>query len=223
MLAVLAERQVRSGGRVRLLTPEATDIARYLSRMRLRQLLDGFSQEHDLPPVREWESGHELLELRRFDGPDEPDRLGEMLLRKTQADFDVARALHQSVAELGVNVPDHSGLDVGFVAAQSTYRHSVVQFAVGDGGVGVAAALEDASSDGDALQQVMNGRSRLNEPGRGQGLAKTQRLLLGMRGSLHMLSGAAHRTHYGTGASCGEATVTFPGTLLQGTFAVPAP
>jgi hypothetical protein len=220
MLAALAERQAAEGERVSLRGPASPNIARYLARMRLGTVLDALGQEHDLPPVREWDTG-ELVELRRFSGEDEPDELGKMVFAKTSADLRVARALHQSIAELGTNVPEHAGVRHGYVAAQTTYNGTVVQFAVGDAGVGVAAGFASKPTDAQALQDVLTGVSRRPERGRGRGLAKTQKLVIGLGGSLHMLSGTAHRTHAGHGRTYGGATSLYPGTLLQGTFPVP--
>lgn len=219
MLASATEHQASSGGRVTLLGPRSPNIARYLARMRLGSVLDALGQEHDLPAVREWDST-ELVELRRFSGEFEPDELGQMVFAKTESNLPLARALHQSIAELGVNVPNHAGVEHGYVAAQTTYNGTVVQFAVGDAGRGVAAGLGDLA-DGDALSEVLAGRSRMPEPGRGRGLTKTQRLVLELGGSLHMLSGKAHRTHTTQGQTYGGGSVPYPGTLLQGTFGVP--
>ncbi len=225
MLAAMAERHVSrvAGGTVIFEAPRARSVARYLARMRLGSVPDNLGQEHDLPAVREWDAGHELVELRRFFGESEPEELAEMLFAKTETEIAVARALHQSVAELGVNVPQHSGLEYGYVAAQTTYGGTVVQFAVGDGGRGVAAGFDPAPNDARAIEQVLAGRSRKPDPGRGRGLPKTQKLVLGLGGSLHMLSGTAYRTHDLYGATFGGAPTTrrYPGTLLQGTFPVP--
>lgn len=223
MLAALAEETVRQGGAVILRGPVTPGLTRYAARMRLGRIMNGLGQEHDLPAVREWERGSELLETLRFSGEAEPDRLAAMVFAKTEADLRVARALHQSIAELGVNVPQHSGLDHGYVASQSTYDGQVVQFAVGDAGRGVAAGFGDAVPDADAVDKALTGVSRIPDRGRGRGLAKTQRLVLALGGSFHVVSGTAHRTREQHGDTSGSAAVGYPGTLLQGTFPVPDP
>lgn len=220
MLAALAERQVRQGGAVKLLAPTNPDVARYLSRMHLGIVLDALGQEHDLPSVNARDTG-ELVELRRFSGTHEPDQLGKMLFDKTESNKRVARALHQSIAELGVNVPEHADLEYGYVAAQTTYGGTMVRFAVGDGGRGVAAGFDPAPTDTEALRDVLQGKSRMNEAGRGRGLAKAQKLVLELGGSLHMISGGAYRTHYPKRQTQGKSPNRYPGTLLQGTFGIP--
>jgi hypothetical protein len=225
MLAALAEGQARLDRTLRLIAPAEPSIARYLARMRLGQVLEELGHEHELPQVRSWDTGSELAELRRFEGVEEPDRLGLVLFDKTAADRDVATALHQSVAEVGVNVPEHSERSGGYLAAQSTSGGSVVQFAIGDSGRGIAASFTDLPglSDADGLDLALRqGRSRIPEPGRGRGLRKTQALVHGMGGSMHMISGNAFRTEHRRSSTAGTASAHYGGTLLQATFPVPS-
>lgn len=223
-IAVFAERQTRSDRSVVLLGPHRPDLARYLSRMRLGHVLESLDQDHDLPSVNEWDTGSRLVELRRFTGRQEPDALAAMLYQKTRSAPPVADALHQCVAEIGANVPEHSGQDWGYVAAQTTYGDTLVQFAVGDAGRGVAAGFlpERQLTDQDALELTLQkGISRTGLTGHGKGLQKARRLVTDLKGSLHMISGTAYRTTHARSTSFGSASTLVQGTLLQGTFAVP--
>ncbi len=223
-VAAFAEMETLRGRRVVLRAPQRPDVARYLSRMRLGLALQNLDQEHDLPAVHEWNSGSRLVELRRFIGADEPDELGRMLFNRTASLPPMANALHQCVAELGANVPEHSGEDWGYVAAQTTYGDTVVQFAVGDAGNGVAASFTPncALTDEEALHLTLQrGVSRTGMPGHGQGLKKVRQLMADLQGNVHMVSGTAHRTTYRRATASGSATHGYQGTLLQGTFPVP--
>lgn len=220
-IAAFVEGQVRRGRRVVLRAPRRPELARYLSRMRLGRVLDDVQVEHDLPPVSAWDTGSRLVELRRFTGTSEPDELAHMLLERTRDLPTVADALHQCVAEIGGNVPEHSGQAWGYVAAQTTFRDTVVQFAVGDAGRGVAAGFAPTRqlTDEEAVELTLeHGVSRTGLVGHGRGLQKARRLLTGMRGNMHMVSGTAHRSAFLGSVSYGSATYGYPGTLLQGSF-----
>ena len=224
-VASFAEGQARLGRRVVLRGPRRPELARYLSRMRLGHVLDRLDAEHDLPPVNTWDTGSRLVELRRFTGPSEPDELAQMLLERTQSLPAVADALHQCVAEIGGNVPEHSGQAWGYLAAQTTFRDTVVQFAVGDAGRGVAAgfAPQRRLTDEQAVELTLErGVSRTGLVGHGRGLQKARRLVTGLRGSVHMVSGTAYRTTFGGSTAHGSATHGYPGTLLQGSFPLPS-
>ncbi len=223
-VAAFAELETQRGRRVVLQAPHRLDVERYLSRMRLGLALEELDQEHALPPVHEWSGGNRLVELRWFTGPDEPDELGRMLFNRTASLPATANALHQSVAELGANVPEHSGKDWGYVAAQTTNGDTVVRFAVGDAGNGVAASFapDRALTDEEALDLTLErGISRTGLPGHGQGLKKVRQLMADLQGSVHMVSGTAHRTTNRRATTSGSATHGYQGTLLQGTFPVP--
>ena len=224
-VAAFVEGQVRRGRRVRLRAPRRPELARYLSRMRLGRVLDAVRAEHDLPAVSEWDTGTRLVELRRFTGAREPDELARMLLERTREVPAVASALHQCVAEIGGNVPEHSGQPWGYVAVQTTFRDTVVQFAVGDAGRGVAAGFAPRRrlTDEQGVELALErGVSRTGLVGHGRGLQKARRLVTGMRGNVHMVSGTAHRTTFAGSTSYGSATHGYPGTLLQGSFPWPA-
>lgn len=224
-VAAISEREAQRGRNVVLRAPLRADLARYLSRMRLGRALDALGQEHDLPTVNEWNTGSRLVELRRFTGPAEPDELARMLLERTESVPSVANALHQCVAEIGANVPEHSGEQWGYVAAQTTYRDTVVQFAVGDAGQGVAGGFlpDRVLTDADALDLTLRqGVSRTGLTGHGRGLQKAKTLVNGLGGSVHMASGTAYRTQHRLSASAGSATHAYDGTLLQGSFPVPS-
>lgn len=222
-VAALAEQARASGRGVRLLRPARAELAHYLARMRLGAVLDRLEVPHDLPRVAVRDAGLRLVELRRFDGPAEPDLIAALLFRRTRERPELASALHRCVAEIAANVPEHSGRTWGYVAAQTTAGDARVQFAVGDAGRGVAEGFRPALDvdDGQALSLALQqGVSRTGLPGHGRGLRTARGLVTGLGGSLHMLSGRAFRTAHPRTSVTRTMPHGWSGTLLQGSFPV---
>ncbi len=180
-LAVCAQHAVLSGRALRLMAPEDPKLARYMSRMRLPAVLNALGGQHDLPDVREHDTAGDLFELTEFTGARGAERLAGMVLDKVIATtgVEVATGLFRSICEVGQNVPHHSGVRTGFLAAQTTNYGRRVQFAVADGGKGMMPSLarHGAGSDATAIKlAVEQGLSETGEHHRGIGLQETRRL-----------------------------------------------
>jgi hypothetical protein len=225
-LATFAEAQVAMGRRVRLIGPTDPSISSYLSRMRLGTAIDMLGGQHDLVRVREHDVGEALLELRRFDGEEGADELAAHVYNKVASMPTVAHALHMALTEIGGNVPQHSLRKRGWIAAQESRRLPRFQFAVGDSGCGIRASLAAAvavESDAEALRTVLQSAvSSTREPGRGQGILETRRLITRLDGHVQLLSGTglAHASAHDVTTRTWQRAV--PGTLLQGTVQRPA-
>ena len=180
---------------------------------------------HDLPSVARYRND-ELVELQRFESPEQSDTLGEMVYNKiVGSDEGMADALNQSIAEMGQNVPEHSGVRNGYFAAQTTYQRQHVSFSIGDAGVGLTASLAEAGlaydDDATTLEAVMKGGvTRTGEDGRGKGFVTARDKIVGADGTFFYQSGAAARLE-----QRGRSVTTrsdpdrlFPGTVLQGRF-----
>jgi anti-sigma regulatory factor (Ser/Thr protein kinase) len=220
-IAALAEWHITRGQEVRLVGPIDDSRARYLARMGLGDVLDELKAEHDLPTTRSVTHGT-LLELQRFDGQRGAADLAERVLELHKGiDRDAADRLHSALIEVGANVPDHSGLPHGYIAAQMTHSRSVLRFAVADSGTGVRTSLREHSpaDDADAIELALRRHiSDSGERGRGRGLTQTLELILEGGGTFHMSSGRA-----GVSISPGgKQWRTYPrrvrGTVVQGTL-----
>lgn len=216
-LATFAAAAVAAGDAVRVHTPADVTGGTYLARMRVGRVLEQLGVEHRLPSVRERNRRGELLELRMFDGEGEVDPLAELVHeRVAPVDAGAARALHTAVAELGANVPQHSGSARGFMAAQTFARTGEVLFAVGDAGCGLQAglAVRGAGSDLDAAHMALSGVSRLG-PQRGVGLRTVVGMAGRLRGDMHLVSGHAAVTATRGARRMQESAHPVAGTLLQ--------
>ncbi|KQX74487.1 hypothetical protein [Aeromicrobium sp. Root472D3] len=224
-LAVFAESQLRMGRDVVLERPKDDSVANYLSRMGLGGVISDIGGRHDLPSVARYPSD-ELVELQRFVSPDQSDTLGQMVYNKiVDSDEGMADALNQSIAEMGQNVPEHSGVVNGYFAAQTTYRRKQVSFSIGDSGVGLTASLAGAgltfADDAATLEAVMKGGvTRTGEDGRGKGFVTARDKIVGMSGTFFYQSGEAARFEQQTRpvTKRSDPDRAFPGTVLQGRF-----
>jgi hypothetical protein len=219
-VAAFIERAINSGREVQVVGPSDWRVANYLSRMRLGLVVENQGGIHNLNQVHEKDLGGALLELQRFEGEADVQLLAGMVFDKLNAtDPQTAHALYTSIVEIGANVPQHSGLTSGYMAAQSTYGGTCIHFAVGDAGDGLYMTLRDfgATSEAHALELVLEeGVTRTREPGRGVGIRETRRLAVQTGGLVHMVSGDASRTAGVGGSISRTSRHVFPGTLLQG-------
>lgn len=219
-VAAFVERAVKSGREVHVVGPSDWGVANYLSRMRLGLVVEDHGGIHNLNSVHEMDLGRELLELQRFEGEAGVQLLAGMVFDKMiGSDLQTAQALYASIVEIGANVPQHSGLASGYMAAQSTHGGTCIHFAVGDAGDGLYMTLRDfgATSEAHALELVLErGVSRTGEPGRGVGIPETRRLAVQTGGLVHMVSGDASRTARSGRSISRTSRHAFPGTLLQG-------
>jgi hypothetical protein len=212
------------GDEVEVVRPDSSDVAMYLSRMRLADAIDAAGGECALPAVRERRTGDRLLELGRFDSADAAEDLAarvHQIFRRE--DPDAARALFRCVTEAAVNVCEHSGKGHGWAALQQyTYQgHTVVSFAVGDSGIGLRRSLQkrhDVEDDDEAVRlAVKRGITSTDEPNRGLGLSGIVLQARARNGAVRLWSGKATGL---TGPAPGRLNVRptqsrFPGTLAH--------
>jgi hypothetical protein len=222
-ICAVVSRAVEAGHDVELTKPESTDTANYLSRVRLPAFLEELGVSHELPSVRERDVGDNLLELRKFGSEDEVGEFGKHLHGAVAASStETANALYQAAMETGANVMDHSRHTFGFVMAQRTHNRKIVNFAVGDAGIGVFRSLEHlgVASEEDALAKAMKGGvSATGLRGRGNGLRSLTDGVVSLGGWMSLASGANQRTESAHDASQGKPVLKtrYP-TSLQGTL-----
>jgi len=228
-LAAFAQHAVRHGHRCRVLSPDSADVARYLSRMHVGEILDSLGVENTLMPVREHMLGDALLELRFFEGARGADNLAQLIYRTVEPAFGSVSAavLHNGVAEAGQNVAQHSGQMQGFLAAQRTHQGRRLWFAVSDSGVGLRERLaaQGAGDDEHGIRLALKaGVSSIDDPGRGNGLSDMRQQLSSLGGYLQVVSGKANAVA-GRQLRMRTGTRPFPGTIVQGEIAeaLPAP
>jgi hypothetical protein len=182
------------------------------------EILDELGVGYDLGSA----DGGEVLysvELRRVDNEVSASDVAALVHDSAPVSGRAARALYVSLAEIGANVPEHSGRPHGYVAVATVDDGRHIEFAVGDAGWGLTANLRalGSRSDADSLSMVFNGGvSSTGTPGRGQGIPETRRLVTACGGSVCIVSGAAARV-----VSPGESRallgqLAFPGTVVQG-------
>jgi len=209
---------------LRVLSPRGADQHRYAGRMHLGRVLDALGVEHDVPTsVRELDRREDLLEVRPVRSEDDARALAELVAAKVRPESCLASdVLYSCVVEMALNVADHAGA-VGYVAAQTLPQVGAIKFAVADAGAGLRATLSvrGATTDGEAVQMALSGRSRLDDPGRGTGLPTTLRELTALEGSMFLLSGTAAVTAAGARRLPDPVDVPFPGTLVQGVLRLP--
>lgn len=217
-IATFAESQWRIGRVPRLIAPDSDQLARYLARMHLGDVIDGLNGWHNLPSVREQDQEGKLLELQRFQGEDAPPELAK-LVEGQLGETDAAIAVHNGICEIGQNVPHHSAGDVGYIAAITTPSTNLVHFAVGDAGVGLLEPLAASgyASHVDVMRALFatRGVTRTGEVGRGNGVFRTREAVTGSGGSLYLASGrsALVATRRSQREVAGDYAI--PGTLLQ--------
>lgn len=217
-LAIFIEHQAGLGRRPVVLSPVDLNVANYVSRMGLGPIVEHFGGSHDLPAVRRNET-RELLELRQFSDETEVSALAEVVYDKLEPTSPtLASALHQSLIELGTNVPQHARREYGYAAAQTTHGGTLIRFAVGDAGVGLAGSLGELIVDEEAgLEAVMQGGlSSTGEPGRGQGIYSTREHVVNAGGVLFAHTGRSGRFETADGPRSDQYETPVGGFLLQG-------
>jgi anti-sigma regulatory factor (Ser/Thr protein kinase) len=137
------------------------------------------------------------------------------------ADPETARSMYTAISELGTNVPEHSGREGGFLAAQLTHNQSRVRFAVGDAGSGLLAKMRTvgATNDIDAARLAL--QNRVTDTGvvhRGKGLAAVLRLVTRAHGSLYVGSGTGGLVVDRHHARTQMFSYRLRGTVIQGTL-----
>jgi hypothetical protein len=220
-IAAHAERVKAQGHQIKLLAPADPNRARYLSRMGIREVMEELGVEHDLPPVRRHaEAERSLVELSRFQGTSGAEAIAEMVFdRLYRNDLVAAKAMHKAICELGTNVPEHAGVDGGFLAAQVTHNGSQIRFAVADSGAGLRSHMNQvgARTDHEALRLALTKRvTTTGSVHRGKGLARVLELVKANRGYLHVSSGRAGVTLFDGWDQPKDYAERLRGTMIQG-------
>jgi hypothetical protein len=223
-LATFVEARLDEGRRVIVTGPSDSNVANYLSRMRVGRLLDSLGAEHDLAPVREWPVGDALIELESFDGVRGAERLAKLVHAAAEIiDVEIANALYIALCEIGMNVPHHSGRQRGFMAAQWLHRRTQLHFAVGDAGSGMLATLRGhgATTDCEALELALDPAvSRTGFSTRGLGLPDVVQCVTDLEGSLHLASGGGYLRVANGQQSLRTYGQRVGGSLIQGTVKI---
>lgn len=220
-IACFAHRQRATGRSVECRSPVEAHVANYAARAHLGRVLDELGATHDLPVVREFDVGDNLMPVRSFDSSDGADDLAQHVWAQVEPiDQDAAAAIYTALVATGENVGAHSGQGRGYMAAQKTYGGRLLRFAVADAGRGFRRSLAHLSptSDSAALRLALQpGVSGIEGPGRGLGLPEMVDRLTKIDGALHLLSGSG-RLHVRSGRppNATEAPNGFHGSVLEG-------
>lgn len=221
-IAAYAERQVTRGRDVKVLTPENESRARYVSRMGLGDVLSkmGSAVRHNLPSVNRNPLKGRLVELQRFDGTSGATALAEIVFDTVERfDAIAASAVYRAIAELGTNVPEHAGVESGFVASQVVDHGTELRFAVGDCGSGLRTPMQTAGAEDDLSALRLALTKSVTTTGavtRGKGLAAVAAITRSAGGYLHLASGSAGLTVWDGAEQARSHRLRFRGTLLQG-------
>ena len=218
-IATFAESQWRIGRVPRLIAPDNSNLARYLTRMHVGDVIDSLDGWHNLPSgVREVDQVGNLLELQRFQGEEAPPELAS-LVESRLGDQPSAEAIHNGICEIGQNVPQHSASDAGYIAAITTPSLNYVWFAVGDAGVGLLEPLAERGYEShlDVMTALFarRGVTRTGETGRGRGVFRTKEAVTGGGGSVYLASGRSALVANQTSQRQITGAHAVPGTLLQ--------
>jgi hypothetical protein len=193
-VAAFVDAAVEEGRELEVSGPYRLECRRYMSRMRLGQILDELEVKHDLPPIRkERDLKKRLLEVSLIETEADAFKLAKLVEAKvSRVNADAADALWDSLNEMGDNVPEHAE-SVGFMAAQTMPLTDEIHFAVADAGRGLLATLgqKGAENDRAALDLALAGTSRYDDPDRGTGIVDTHESVLALEGSAVLVSGAA--------------------------------
>ncbi|OBI82702.1 hypothetical protein A9X00_07075 [Mycobacterium sp. 1245805.9] len=220
-IAAVAEDAVACGRSVRFVAPRREDVCRYMSRMHLGECLAEFCPDVRLPRVNEWDRGHRLLELHRFDassGDDLAERLFQALRAAGSSEQDAA-SIFKGVSEVVSNVAEHSGAAGGWAAMQVMPNNDgLITFAVADAGDGFEYTLSRnhwVSGSVDAMMMAFERTvSGTGVPGRGTGLDDLHKRVGRHQGRLLAWSGDATGRSSGGTLECREANAAFPGTVI---------
>lgn len=140
-LACEVKRQEAAGRTVRLEAPRNFDVACWLDRMDVPNLVPGGCAS-GFPGVQRHPQRHRLVELVEIqDDESEIEHMAELVVNRVGLEGQARSELYLSLYELALNVCEHSGTP-GFIAAQTYQDH--VEVAIGDWGRGVRASLAGA-------------------------------------------------------------------------------
>lgn len=223
-LAAFVDYQHRAGKELKFTPPLNRDVANYLSRMGLPEILESYEVDHGLPNVRANMSlsNKTLVEVTRFSSEDEvADLVGLINYRKVNEELQ--RVVSRALAEAGCNVPEHAKVKHGFAAAQVTDRGRTLRFAVADCGVGIFHTLrsKNVTTEPEALRLAIEGTSETGIRHRGRGLSGIKSALAEHGGGGALISGNSMITMEGKRIKSHEGLrANFPGTILDGRLAL---
>jgi anti-sigma regulatory factor (Ser/Thr protein kinase) len=222
--------------------PEEADVASYWSRANFFKYADElFTMRGTVPRARPAGDSDVLLEVTPVAKNEDvhaivgriQEKATQILTQKLDLEPRATMGFAMTLSEACSNIIEHAGRG-GWVMVQRynwakrRVGRDVVQIAVNDAGVGFrrsletsrARALADRWDDGVALENgVMNGVSRLQDPGRGQGLKGIRGYVHRFDGKLTVRSGTARVAavvpDWDEDLARQDGLPAFPGTQLQ--------
>lgn len=194
---------VRRGEELTMTLPDNTGTWYHLVHMGLREMLDEIGLSYELPPADVIDKPDVLVPLQFLRSTKDVMALSELLFEQLRqvADGQVLEAMSEGLWELAANALEHSGQPA--IAMGQVYRHGhgdhheTVHIVVGDTGRGIrdsflSTGIHRPESDREALNLALEYLvSSVADPGRGQGLATTRELTVGLRGAFSIRSGTA--------------------------------
>jgi hypothetical protein len=223
--ACVAESLAASGRRPAFHAPDVDEVRNYLSRMHLQETLKASEASivgSPLPVVKEHAGPDRLLALRTFRSGVEYEQLANLVWERLEGHVgpEVLGALYETLQEVGANVIEHSQATRGGYIAAQVYRRNTpdeyVLLAIGDCGVGIRHSLSTRypiASDEEALRLALSSDvSASGEPGRGQGLPSTAKLVTSLLGRVVVHSGGA------TVTCRQERTIVMATSRIEGTL-----
>lgn len=204
-----------------------TDTAKYLERMGLGEVMErcGFPAGV-LPAVTHHPPADRFLELTRFalEGDSVTEDVCRTLVARVKPWQIDTKRLHDSVFELASNVDYHAGA-TGLVAVQHYPKSREVEFAVGDHGVGIPAALASAGHEftdpGAAIRAAVETNvTSSGDSFRGKGLPGLHHHVCDVLAGVLVVQAGGYRVTYRPGTTPVTIQLPYrqPGTLAFGRF-----
>lgn len=224
-LSAFIDKAISDNRRVLFAKPDSHEVSTYLSRAGLPDLLDSMNIEHSLPAIKKNASLDEksIIGVTRFSTEDDVAGILRMIDYQNIPQG-IARVVSKAIAETGCNVPEHSQVQYGYLAAQVTDSGSALKFAVADRGVGIYATLarQGAKDEKQALRLALTGHSETGDPNRGRGLKGIREGLAMRGGSGVLLSGSNSLAIRADGLHPWEHKTPFSGTIFEGALTIPS-
>lgn len=222
-LAALADGFSQQASRVEIRSPENSNVANYLARLRLGSTFDALGVDHDLPMVIE-HAAETLWELQAFSDSADVLAFAEHIYNEIEpGGHELASQIWSALCEAGDNVGHHSGQNRGYLAAQRL-GGKTLHFAVADAGRGFRKSLakQGARDDVQALTLAIEpGVSSINDVGRGYGLSTMTASVSALRGSVSLASGYGRLAIDARGTRVlPRAGHALPGALIAGSVPV---
>lgn len=226
-IAAVVEDAANWGRQVKFVQPLKREVCTYMSRMHLGDCLESYGVTVSLPMVNEWDTGHRLFELQRFDsacGDEFAERVFGAVKAAGSSQSDAA-SFYKGIAEVVGNVAEHSGAGGGWAAMQvMPNQDGLINFAVADAGHGLEITLSRQHWIIDhmhamemAFERSVSGTGRV---GRGTGLDDLHKRVRQHNGHLLAWSGNAIglSSVQPNPIECYETSAAFPGTVVYASF-----